>query len=71
MNVEIIDIEKHEKFEYLDKCAIQAMNSLIANQKDRIYKDMEEAEFAATVIARIAYKQAKEMLKVRSKIRVQ
>jgi len=65
-----ITFEQAEQFEFLDKCAIEAMNSLIANEKGRIYQSAEQVNRTPNRIAEQAYKQAEEMLKVRSKIRM-
>jgi len=65
-----ITFEQAEQFEFLDKCAISAMNSLIANEKGRIYQSYEQIDGTPNRIAEQSYKQAKEMLKVRSKIRM-
>ena len=62
--------EQEEQYDFLDKCAIEAMNSLIANEKGRIYKGQEQVDNTPNRIAEQAYKQAKEMLKVRLKIRM-
>ena len=63
-----ITFEQAEQFEFLDKCAIEAMNSLIANEKGRLHQSQEQVDRAPTLIAERAYKQAEEMLKFRSKI---
>lgn len=65
-----ITFEQAEQFEFLDKCAIEAMNSLIANEKGRMYQSAEQVYRTPNRIAEQAYKQAEEMLKVRSKIRM-
>lgn len=65
-----ITFEQSEQFEFLDKCAIEAMNSLIANEKGRLYQSQEQVDRTPASIAERAYKQAQEMLKVRSKIRM-
>jgi len=65
-----ITFEQAEQFEFLDRCAIEAMNSLIANEKGRIYQSAEQVDKTPNRIAEQAYKQAEEMLKVRLKIRM-
>ena len=65
-----ITFEQAEQFEFLDKCAIEAMSSLITNEKGRVYQNAEHVDRTPSRIAEIAYKQAEEMLKVRSKIRM-
>lgn len=65
-----ITFEQAEQFDFLDKCVIEAMNSLIANEKGRIYQSSEQVDRTPNRIAEQAYKQAEEMLKVRLKIRM-
>lgn len=65
-----ITFEQAEQFEFLDKCAIEAMNSLIANKKGRLYQSQEQLNRTPASIAERAYKQAKKKLKVCLKIRM-
>lgn len=65
-----ITFEQAEQFEFLDKCAIEAMSSLIANEKGRIYQSQDQVDRTPNRIAEQAYKQAEEMMKVRLKIRM-
>jgi len=54
--MDTITFEQAEQFEFLDKCAIEAMNNLIANEKDRLYDSQGQLDRMPTSIAERAYK---------------
>lgn len=57
-----------EEKEFFDKCLISAMNSLICNEKDRIYKNEQQVKSLPNSLAEQAYKYAEAMLKQRQEI---
>ncbi len=74
-NQQLKRLERKQDLEYLDKVAIEAMNALMNNQLKEIYKNPYgdlKIEYAKSIdnydIAKFAYEQAQEMLKVRKEI---